>query len=349
MSFSHATYMQRALYLAQKGRFSTSPNPRVGAVIVYKGQIIGEGYHRNYGEAHAEPNAIAAVNDKNLLKESTLYVTLEPCSHQGKTPPCVDLILKHEIPEVYIASKDPYEKVNGSGIEKLKAAGVKVKVGLLEKEALQVNKRFFCFHQKKRPYLILKWAETADGFMGRDQGDPEKSDNWITSAESKQLVHLWRAEESGILVGQNTALIDNPALTCRLIKGKNPIRILIDEALKVPKDHRIFDEEAPTLVFNPQKNEVRGQTEFIQLDFSNSAKFIDQMLKKLHQKNIQSILIEGGSQTLQHFIDANLWDEARVFVGKKNFMKGIKAPTLNAELSHSEMVSNDLLKHYFNE
>lgn len=341
--------MQRALYLAQKGRFSTSPNPRVGAVIVHNDRIIGEGYHRKYGEAHAEPNAIAAVSDKSLLKASTLYVTLEPCSHQGKTPPCVDLILEHQIPEVFIASKDPFEKVNGSGIEKLKAAGVKVEVGLLEKEALQVNKRFFCFHQKKRPYLILKWAETADGFMGRDQSDPEKSDNWITSAESKQLVHLWRAEESGILVGQNTALIDNPALTCRLVEGNNPIRILIDEELKVPIDHRIFNEEAPTLVFNPQKSEVYGQTEFIQLDFSNSAQFIDQMLSKLHQKNIQSILIEGGSQTLQHFIDANLWDEARVFVGKKKFLKGVKAPTLNAVLSHSEMVSNDLLKHYRNE
>lgn len=340
--------MQRALYLAQKGRFSVSPNPRVGAVIVHKGQIIGEGYHRKYGDAHAEPNAIASVKDKSLLQESTLYVTLEPCSHHGKTPPCVDLIIEHRIPKVFIATKDPFEQVDGSGIEKLKAAGLKVEIGLLEEKARQINKRFFCFHEKKRPFITLKWAETADGFMGRDQNDPDKTDSWITSAESKQLVHLWRAEESSILVGQNTALIDNPALTCRLVQGNNPIRILIDEELKVPKDYRIFNEEAPTLVFNAQKNGVDNQVKYIQLDFSDSKKLIDQMLKRLYKKGIQSILIEGGRQTLQHFIDANLWDEAHVFVGKKTFAKGIKAPTFEAQLLNSEKVSGDRLNHYQN-
>ncbi|HZH70213.1 MAG TPA: bifunctional diaminohydroxyphosphoribosylaminopyrimidine deaminase/5-amino-6-(5-phosphoribosylamino)uracil reductase RibD, partial [Flavobacteriaceae bacterium] len=250
MSFSHEKYMQRALFLAQKGRFTTSPNPRVGAVIVHKNKIIGEGYHRQFGEAHAEPNAVASVKDKSLLAESTLYVTLEPCSHHGKTPPCVDLILKHKIPEVFIASKDPFEKVNGSGIEKLREAGVNVKIGLLEKEALELNKRFFTFHQKKRPYIILKWAETADGFIGRLQSDPKKEDSWITSAESKQLVHLWRAEEDGILVGSNTALADRPQLDCREVFGKNPLRILIDENLDVPLSFAIFNKKAPTIVFN---------------------------------------------------------------------------------------------------
>jgi diaminohydroxyphosphoribosylaminopyrimidine deaminase/5-amino-6-(5-phosphoribosylamino)uracil reductase len=341
--------MQRALYLAQKGRFSTSPNPRVGAVIVHKGQIIGEGYHRKYGEAHAEPNAIASVKDKSLLPESTLYVTLEPCSHHGKTPPCVDLVLEHQIPEVFIATKDPFEKVDGSGIERLKAAGLKVEIGLLEDKARQVNKRFFCFHQKKRPFITLKWAEAADGFIGRDQNDPNKMDSWITTGESKQLVHLWRAEESGILVGKNTALIDNPSLTCRLVQGDNPSRLLIDEQLEVPKDYHIFNKEASTLVFNAQKDGVNNQVEYIQLDFSNSTNLIDQMLEKLYKKDIQSILIEGGKQTLQHFIDANLWDEAHVFVGKKKFSKGVKAPTFEAPLQYSEKISGDRLNHYQNE
>lgn len=338
--------MQRALFLAQKGRFSTSPNPRVGAVIVHKNKIIGEGYHRQFGEAHAEPNAIDSVEDKSLLAESTLYVTLEPCSHHGKTPPCVDLILKHKIPEVYIASKDPFEKVNGSGIEKLREAGVIVKIGLLEKEALELNKRFFTFHQKKRPYIILKWAETADGFIGRLQSDPMKEDSWITSTESKQLVHLWRAEEDGILVGSNTALADHPQLDCREVFGKNPLRILIDENLDVPHSFAIFNKKAPTIVFNSIKDEQNEHLRFIKLDFSSSEKLLTELLNHLHQNQIQSLIVEGGKQTLQAFIDQGLWDEIRQFKGEKCFKNGIPSPDFKGKLIYSENISGDDLKTY---
>lgn len=338
--------MQRALFLAQKGRFSTSPNPRVGAVIVHKNKIIGEGYHRQFGEAHAEPNAIDSVEDKSLLAESTLYVTLEPCSHHGKTPPCVDLILKHKIPEVCIASKDPFEKVNGSGIEKLREAGVNVKIGLLEREALELNKRFFTFHQKKRPYIILKWAETADSFIGRLQSDPMKEDSWITSTESKQLVHLWRAEEDGILVGSNTALADHPQLDCREVFGKNPLRILIDENLDVPLSFAIFNKKAPTIVFNAIKDEQNEHLRFIKLDFSSSEKLLTELLNHLHQHQIQSLIVEGGRQTLQAFIDQRLWDEIRQFKGEKCFKKGIPSPNFEAKLIHSENISGDDLKTY---
>ena len=338
--------MQRALFLAQKGRFTTSPNPRVGAVIVHKNKIIGEGYHRQFGEAHAEPNAVASVKDKSLLAESTLYVTLEPCSHHGKTPPCVDLILKHKIPEVYIASKDPFEKVNGSGIEKLREAGVNVKIGLLEKEALELNKRFFTFHQKKRPYIILKWAETADGFIGRLQSDPKKEDSWITSTESKQLVHLWRAEEDGILVGSNTALADRPQLDCREVFGKNPLRILIDENLDVPPSFAIFNKKAPTIVFNAIKNEQIEHLRFIKVDFNSSKQLTTDLLSHLHQQQIQSLIVEGGKQTLQTFIDLELWDEIRQFNGEKCFQNGIPSPKFKAQLIYSENIGGDLLKNY---
>lgn len=339
--------MQRALFLAQKGRFSTSPNPRVGAVIVYNNQIIGEGYHQSFGGPHAEPNAINSVKNKELLSKSCMYVTLEPCSHHGKTPPCADLIIAHQIPEVYIASKDPFEKVDGSGIELLKAAGVKVTVGLLEKEAIELNKRFFCFHQNKRPYVILKWAETLDGFIGRSIED-QHLDSWITSPTSKQVVHLWRAEEDGIMIGTNTALVDNAELSCREVDGNHPVRILIDQELMVPSTNKIFNDKAPTIVFNELKNEVHNNLEFIQLNFDNPQFLIKQILTKLHQKGILSLIVEGGTQTLQHFIDSGLWDEARVFTGQKTFKKGIYSPKLSAKLIRKLEISGDLLKYYQN-
>src|SRR5690554_4060960 len=287
-------YMRRALFLAEKGKYSVSPNPRVGAVIVHDNKIIGEGYHRKYGEAHAEVNAINSVKDKSLLAQSTLYVTLEPCSHQGKTPACTDLIIKHQIPNVVIACQDSYEKVNGRGIKALEAKGVKVKLGILQEEALQFNKRFFTFYQKKRPYIILKWAETSDGFIGRGIEDPNKADSWITSAASKQLVHLWRAEEDSILVGKGTALIDNPSLTCRKVEGKNPIRIAIDKNKAIPTSFKILNQDAPTLIFNALTDEKKENLHFIKIDFNTREEVIHSILNILYQKKVQSLIVEGG-------------------------------------------------------
>jgi|SRR5690554_199392 len=339
-------YMQRALFLAQKGRFSVSPNPRVGAVIVHDNKIIGEGYHRQYGEAHAEVNAINCVKDKTLLKKASIYVTLEPCSHYGNTPPCADLILQHNIPRVVIANKDPFEKVNGSGIERLSAKGVEVISGVLKEEAAKINRRFFTFHQKKRPYIILKWAETADGFIGRSSDDPNKADSWITSAASKQLVHLWRAEEDGILVGKNTALIDNPTLSTREVVGKNPSRILIDRNLEVANDFKILNDEATTFIFNAIKNEKKQLLNYFKIDFSSNEKVLVDILSELHHQNIQSIIVEGGSETLQSFIDLKLWDEARVFSAEKKFYKGIKAPDFRGNKISTISIQKDVLSIY---
>lgn len=337
--------MQRALQLANKGRYSTAPNPRVGCVIVHEGQIIGEGFHQKYGEAHAEVNAIASVQDENKLKNSTLYVTLEPCAHHGKTPPCSDLIIGKGIPRVVIASKDPFNEVNGKGIEKLKQADVEVEQGVLEKEAYFLNRRFFTFHQKERPFIILKWAETIDGFIGRNQGDPKATDSWITSPMSKQVVHLWRAEESAILVGQSTAKIDNPALNCREVTGENPIRLVLDQELRLEQSLQVFDQSIPTLVINEVKSELKENLEFLKMKFDHH--MLRQLMKELHRRNIQSIIVEGGAFTINRFLELNLWDEIRRFVGQKKFENGIKAPLLKLEPHHQEYISTDTLYYYY--
>ena len=338
-------YMERAIQLAEKGRFTVSPNPRVGCVIVYQNRIIGEGFHQSFGGPHAEVNAIASVVDQSLLEQATLYVSLEPCAHFGKTPPCADLIVEKKIPRVVIASADPYEAVDGKGVEKLKAAGIEVKQAVLKSEADLLNRRFFCFHQKKRPYIILKWAETQDGFIGRLADDPNAADSWITSLTSKQLSHLWRAEEEAILVGQNTAHVDNPALTCREVEGRNPLRVVIDQKLELSQSLAVFSDQAETLIINQSKEEKRGHIEYLKLDFEGN--FLDQLMSVLHQRNIQSIIVEGGAFTLNEFLNLNYWDEIRRFVGKKTFEKGIKAPSLTVKPQKTEKVETDMLYTYY--
>ncbi len=336
-------FMKRALELAKKGMYKVAPNPMVGAVVVYNGKIIGEGFHQEYGKAHAEVNAINAVKDEALLAESSIYVNLEPCSHHGKTPPCADLIIEKKIKEVVIANIDPSEKVGGKGIQRLIDHGIEVRTGVLEKEGKELNKRFLSLHGKLRPYITLKWAVTKDGFIGRDQNDPDKSDSWITNALSKQLVHQWRAEEMGILVGKNTALMDDPELTCREFEGRNPIRFLIDPQLEVPTTAKIFNEQAKTVVLNRNKEES-GAIDYVRFASDPNDALFDYCLKN----NIHSLLVEGGADTLQRFIDQGLWDEARVFVGEKEFKKGIQGPDLELEPISKENIRGDQLFYFKN-
>lgn len=337
----HEAFMKRCLELAKNGSRNVSPNPMVGCVIVHKNQIIGEGFHQKYGEAHAEVNAIRSVGDTSLLKESTIYVSLEPCSHYGNTPPCADLIIQHQIPKVVIANEDPFPEVSGSGIQKLKEAGIEVTTRVLAEEGRSLNKRFFCFHEKKRPFILLKWAQTADGYMDIERNDAKKKDYWISSPLSKILVHQWRSEEGSIFVGSNTAKNDNPSLTVRLVQGKNPLRIVLDRRLSLDNKLSIFDDSAPTLILNEQKSELQGSNEFFKIDFNQNI-FV-QMMELLYQKNIQSIMVEGGKNILDQLIEQDLWDEARVFHSPIRFDKGLKAPKIEGELLFREKVGDDLL------
>lgn len=339
-------FMSRALELAKKGQLSVAPNPMVGAVIVVEGRIIGEGFHREYGKAHAEVNAIASVEDQNLLKQATIYVNLEPCSHFGKTPPCADLIIEKEIPRVVICNRDPSEKVAGKGIEKLKTAGIEVIDGILSAEGEQLNKRFFCLHKEKRPYITLKWALSKDDYIGRNPNDKNKADSWITNSLSKQLAHQWRAEEMGILIGKKTALIDNPQLNCREVAGNDPIRFLIDSNLEVQAEANIFQVDGKTVVLNKQKEGRSNRIDYLLVDEEKT--YFESLFKYCFENSIHSILVEGGSYTLQSFIDANLWDEARVFKGTKEFGKGIAGPTINGTLIESLQLREDELSIYKN-
>lgn len=336
--------MSRCLELAQKGLGSVSPNPLVGAVIVHNEKIIGEGYHQQYGGPHAEVNAINAVKDKSLLQESTIYVSLEPCNHFGKTPPCSHLIVKHRIPKVVIANVDPFSEVNGTGITYLKDNGVEVITGVLEKEADFINRRFFTFHTKKRPYIILKWAQTQDGFMDIDRSESPTESYWITTPASKRLSHQWRSEEDSILVGFNTVKNDNPSLTTREVIGKNPVRIVIDPQLNLEKKQAIFDASSKTFIINEQVDKVKNNLNYKKV---RSAKSITEVLNVLCEENIQSVIIEGGKATLQQFIDANLWDEARVLTAKSYFEKGLRAPHLLLEPSTVKTIDTDTLKIYY--
>lgn len=346
MSAQDEIFMNRALSLAKKGIKRVAPNPMVGAVIVHDGKIIGEGYHQAFGEPHAEVNAINSVQDQTAFPFSTIYVTLEPCAHFGKTPPCADLIIKKGFKKVVIATIDPSEKVGGKGIERIQEAGIEVEVGILKDEAAKLNKRFFSLHAKKRPYITLKWAETKDGFIGRDKNDSNQADNWITNMLSKQLVHQWRAEEMGILVGKTTAMIDNPALTCREVEGINPHRFLIDPSLSVPKEYALFNQDAPTTIFNLEKSFTKDNLEFVKV--SNPSEIVSELFNYCLKHSIHSLLIEGGANTLQRFIDANLWDEARVFEGNKTFKAGVKGPTLNIEAYKTETLRDDVIRYYKN-
>ena len=321
-------YIQRALQVAKNGLGTTRPNPMVGCVIVVDDKIIAEGFTSTYGGNHAEVNAINKVADKNLLQKVTLYVTLEPCSHYGKTPPCSDLIIHHKIPNIVIGCVDDNPEVAGKGIKKLMEAGCKVKVGICEEDCKAHHKRFFTFHNKKRPYIIIKWAETEDGFIAPNQRD-KQAPVWITNTFSRQLVHKWRAEEQAILVGTNTVLQDNPTLTVRDWTGKNPTRIVLDKNDSIDQTFSVFNAEAETLTFN---------------DATAIA-----ICEQLFKAEINSVIIEGGAKTLQLFIDENLWDEARVFKGKTIFKSGVKAPKFNGQLIEKSHILEDTLSIYKNE
>ncbi|MBN4085431.1 bifunctional diaminohydroxyphosphoribosylaminopyrimidine deaminase/5-amino-6-(5-phosphoribosylamino)uracil reductase RibD [Flavobacteriaceae bacterium AH-315-B10] len=353
----HEKYINRCIEIAKNGLGSTRPNPMVGCVIVHENTIIGEGYTSDYGGNHAEVNAIESVKDKALLKKATLYVTLEPCYHFGKTPPCSDLIVEHKIPNVVIGTIDTNSKVAGQGIVQLKAAECNVTVGVLEDECKQHHKRFFTFHNKKRPYVILKWAETTDGFIA-PSAKKENAPIWITNEYSKQLVHKWRAEEQAILIGTNTVLQDNPSLTTRHWKGNNPIRIVIDRAQKLSKDCTVFNMDVETIIISEkvevgkQKREnIRLKNQNLNLEFINwdlKDKIALQICDILYSKNINSVIIEGGQQTLQTFINENIWDEARVFIGNKTFNNGVEAPKLKGRLISEEQIIDDVLKIFIN-
>jgi len=331
--------MHRAIELAQLGVGQVSPNPMVGCVIVHEGKIVGEGYHQRYGEAHAEVNAIAQVKDQSILKSATAYVTLEPCAHFGKTPPCADLLIEKGIHRVVIGTRDPFDQVNGKGIEKLKAANIEVTLGVLEKEFREQNRRFFTSIEKKRPYVILKWAQTADGFIARENFDSK----WISNPYSRQLVHKWRAEEDAILVGKNTALHDNPALTVREWSGSNPVRVVIDHACALPTSLQLFDGDVRTIVLNTLKDERVEGVEWIPFDGS-----VKSALQKLAEQNIQSVVVEGGANTLNAFIETHLWDEARIFTAQQTFGKGIAAPRLTGQLVEETDCMGDRLTIFKN-
>lgn len=318
-------YMMRCIQLAKNGIGNAAPNPMVGAVIVHHDKIIGEGYHVRCGEAHAEVNAIRSVKDEHLLCESIIYVSLEPCSHYGKTPPCADLIISKGIRKVVIGCKDPFALVDGNGIQKLRQAGIEVVVGVLEEQCWNLIKRFVTFHTQKRPFILLKWAESADGYMDylRNDGHPAILSTPLTS----MCVHKLRTEYSAILVGRRTALLDNPSLTSRYWYGKNPIRLVIDKDLTLPRHLHIFDGKVPTIVFTyRQETPSIPLTEFVHLDFS--ADILTQIMKTLYERKIQSLIVEGGSRLLQSFIDAELWDEARIEVSPIQFKQGVKAPVM---------------------
>jgi len=364
-------YIKRCIELAKNGLGTTYPNPLVGSVIVYNNEIIGEGWHKKAGDAHAEVNAIASVKDQSLLSKATLYVSLEPCSHFGKTPPCSDLIVDKSIPNVVIGTIDPNSKVAGKGIEKLKSAGINVTVGILEKECNELNKRFFTFHNKKRPFIILKWAESGDGFIApleilrKDQTRStratdeqsgakaelnevnDKAPVWLSNDFSRQLVHKWRSEEQAILVGTQTVLDDNPKLDVRDWKGENPIRIVLDKSLKIPNDFHVYDGKSKTIFITEKENlTLMDNRIFENAIFDNQ--LADKIVSILYKNAIQSVIIEGGRQTIQTFIEANLWDEARVFKSKIILKDGTKAPDISIKSGKKQVIVADELLTYFN-
>lgn len=334
-------YIKRCIELAGKAIGKTYPNPLVGSVIVHNDKIIGEGYHHKAGENHAEINAINSVQDKSLIPESTIYVSLEPCAHYGKTPPCALKIKELGFRKVVIGAMDSHDKVNGKGKKIIQDAGIKVVSGILEKECTELNKRFFTFHEKKRPYIILKWAQSGDGFMDKDF-KPVSISNPLVN----QFVHQLRADEHAILVGTNTALNDNPSLTVRNVEGENPIRILIDFELKVPQTFNIYNHEAKTLIINSVKDEEKENIRFIKINKEN---FLNELMNALYKEHIQSVIIEGGRFTLQQFIDEDLWDEA-IVINNENLKleNGTKAPNFKHTDQKKEIFRNNLILFYKN-
>ncbi|UYW01441.1 bifunctional diaminohydroxyphosphoribosylaminopyrimidine deaminase/5-amino-6-(5-phosphoribosylamino)uracil reductase RibD [Flavobacterium agricola] len=333
--------MKRCLEIAQSGLPAAMPNPAVGAVLVYNDKIIGEGFTSAYGGLHAEVNAFATVKDKTLLADATLYVSLEPCSHFGKTPPCCDLIIKNRVKKVVVGMIDPFAEVSGKGIQRLREAGIEVQVGVLENDCWEANKRFFTFHQKKRPYIILKWAQTLNGFIA-PLTKKEQAPVWLTTPFTRQWVHKLRSEEQAILVGTNTVLADNPKLNTRDYFGASPVRVILDQQLKISNQYQVLDNQVKTIILNAQVSKQEKNTCWEQIDFN--APIANQITNVLYQHNIQSVIIEGGTQTLQTFIASNLWDEAYVCIGKTFLPNGIAAPTLSETLyKHQQLKSDQII------
>ncbi|MBC7416931.1 MAG: bifunctional diaminohydroxyphosphoribosylaminopyrimidine deaminase/5-amino-6-(5-phosphoribosylamino)uracil reductase RibD [Pedobacter sp.] len=342
-------YMSRCLDLARLAIADVSPNPMVGCVIVLDDVIIGEGYHKKFGEAHAEPNAVQAVFERygeqanEMLRQATVYVNLEPCAHFGKTPPCADLLVKHRVKKVVIGNRDPFSGVNGLGIDKLRSAGIEVVSNILEQECRALNIRFFTRIEKQRPYIILKWAETANGYFAPQ----DSTQSWISGNLARRLTHKWRAEEDAILVGKNTALIDNPELNVRDWIGNNPIRLLIDKNLQVPTSNLLFNHVAKTVIFNELKTEVIGNVHYIQME--NMQFYLPQKICfQLYLMDIQSFIVEGGMNLLNQFLSANLWDEARIFRSKAAWKDGLRAPQLRADFVETLNVGEDEFSIYKN-
>lgn len=338
MEVDDKRYMLRALELAENGFGQVAPNPMVGCVIVHSGKIIGEGWHQRYGEGHAEVNAVKSVTNKELLAESTVYVSLEPCSHWGKTPPCSNLLIKHKVKEVVVCNTDSNPLVSGGGLQRLKEAGVKVRWGILEEEGRWLNRRFFTFMEKKRPYIILKWAQTADGFMARSNFDSK----WISSPSARKLVHRWRAEEPAIMVGRQTVQYDNPQLNVRdwPVEGKDPLRIIIDRQLQLKGDYKVFDGQQSTICYNLHKSEEQEKLSYVQLDEKS---FLPELMHDLHKRGIQSVIVEGGAKLLGLLMEENLWDEARIFTATKTFGEGFLAPRPKGKLWQSQTIFEDRL------
>ena len=349
-------YMNRCLELATNGMGNVAPNPMVSAVVVHGDRIIAEGYHAEYGKDHAERAAINTIKDMDLLKESTLYVSLEPCSHFGKTPPCANLIIESGIKRVVVAALDPNPKVQGRGVEMLRKSGIVVEVGIMEKEAKEMNRRFFVYHVKKRPYIILKWAQTLDGYIDavRRSEDPI-APIWVTNELARTLVHRWRSEEQAIMIGTNTVEKDNPRLDVRDWSGRSPIRVVLDRKLRLSPSMNVYDGTLPTLVFigNNSSASSKRQTfasipnmELLTIDFARGAE--DQVLKELYEREVLSVIIEGGAMLINSFVKKNYWDEARVFVGNKFFGDGVKAPELSGDLYSYDEVGDSKLFTYRN-
>jgi diaminohydroxyphosphoribosylaminopyrimidine deaminase/5-amino-6-(5-phosphoribosylamino)uracil reductase len=330
--------MRRCIELALKGQGNVAPNPLVGAVIVHEDRIIGEGYHQTYGEAHAEVNAVNSVKEKHLLRESTIYVSLEPCAHHGKTPPCADLIVKECFKAVVIGCTDSFDQVSGKGAERIRRAGIEVRMNVLEDDCRALNKHFFTFHEKRRPFVFLKWAQSKNGFIDNSEST-EKEITWISHPEIQPIVHSWRSQHMGILVGKNTIINDDPSLTVRRVSGNNPVRVVLDSRCALSKDYKVFNSTALTVILNLVKNDEEGNVRYIKLnDMSPSS-----ILQALYNLELQSMMIEGGRNVLQSFIDAELWDEACIIEGQNSIESGTQAPTISKTNKRVEKLFGDQL------
>ena len=333
--------MRRALELAVLGNGQVAPNPMVGAVIVYKNEIVGEGYHQSFGEAHAEVNAINAVKDQSILSESTIYVSLEPCAHHGKTPPCADLIIQKKLKRVVVGCGDSFEAVNGKGIQRIKNAGIEVTAFVLERESRALNKKFFTMQEKKRPFVLLKWAETPNGFIDSHLGSQGEI-TWISKPETQPFVHQLRVENEAILVGKNTVINDNPSLTVRAVSGRQPLRVILDTNCEIAVSSKVLTDGSPTLILNTKKSEKIGPVEYSKIDSMSPYS----ILNELYVRKIQSVLVEGGTATLQSFIDSDLWDEIVQIKGEHNFDSGTEAPSFHGKLLEEVDIFGDIIKRY---